>query len=96
MQIEGAEVQFYSFLTLASDGDECPTSRAGRSTSGKEPRYPLNRMPGGPHGWSGRVEEEGNLLTLPGLEHPSHSPVTKLTAIQAHLYMFEFHTFRVH
>ena len=73
----GAEVKYYSFLTLASDGGEWPTSRAGRSTSGKEPRYPLNRMAGGPQSWSGCVEEEENLLTPPGLEDRLVHPIVQ-------------------
>jgi len=74
---EGAEVQFYSFFTLASDEGEWPTSRAGRSISGREPRYPLNRMPGGPQSWSDRVEEEENVLALPALEHRLVHPIAQ-------------------
>jgi hypothetical protein len=33
------EVQFHSFLTSALDGGEWLTSRTGRLTLGKEPRY---------------------------------------------------------
>jgi hypothetical protein len=40
---------------------------------GKEPRYPLDRRPGGPHNRSGRCGEEKN-LSLPGIEPGLFSP----------------------
>jgi hypothetical protein len=41
--ILGSELQLHSFLTSALDGGEWLTSRSGRFTPGKEPRYPVNR-----------------------------------------------------
>jgi hypothetical protein len=43
-------------LTSALDWSGCLTSRPGRFTLGKEIRYPLYRMLGGPHSRSGRAQ----------------------------------------
>jgi hypothetical protein len=42
------EVQLHSFLPPVSDGGEWLTSRSSRFSSGKEPRYSLNRELGVP------------------------------------------------
>lgn len=43
-------------------------SRPDGFTPKKEPRYPLNRMMGGPQSRSRGFEEEKNLLPLPAFE----------------------------
>jgi len=57
----GAEVLFHSFLTLAVDGGDCPTSFPGRFNPGKEPSYRLNRKLRGPQSRSGRFGQQKSL-----------------------------------
>ena len=45
-------------LNFRARWGELSTSRSGRCTPGKEPRYPLNRRVGGPQSRSGRLGEE--------------------------------------
>ena len=83
----GVEVKLHSFLTSVIDGGEWQSSRAGRFTSGKEPRYPLKR------GWVGikpfwTVLEETKSLALAGFRTPDLSApnlvtiLTELTRLQ--------------
>jgi hypothetical protein len=53
----GVDVQVHMALV----GGELSASRTDRFTSGKEPRYPLDRRLGGPQSRSGRRGEEKNL-----------------------------------
>jgi hypothetical protein len=65
----GMEVQLYSFLTSALDASERSTSRTGRFTPRKGPRYELNMM-GAPQSRSGRFWKRSYLLSLQGFEPP--------------------------
>ena len=49
----------------------------GRFTSGKEPRYPLHRLLGGPQNRSEIFREEENLLSLLGFELRTARPTTQ-------------------
>jgi hypothetical protein len=60
--IGGIEVYFHSFLTSVLDSGEWSTSRPGRFTPGKEPRYLLNRRLGGSRSQSGHFGEKKKLL----------------------------------
>ena len=51
------------------------TSRPGRFTSGKDPRYPLNRNLGGTQSQSGCFGEEKNHLSLAVIEPRIFQPV---------------------
>jgi hypothetical protein len=53
------EVSLHAFLNSALLG-EWPASCPGHFTPKKEPRYPLHTRLGGPHGRSGRCDEEKN------------------------------------
>jgi len=53
----GKEVQLYRFLTSLLDEGEWSTSGPGRFSQGKEHRYPLNGMLGGPRSRCGRFGE---------------------------------------
>jgi len=44
----GIEVELHTFSISATDGCEFSTSRSGRLTSGKYPRYPFRRRLGRP------------------------------------------------
>ena len=65
-----AEVQLYSFLTSAVDGSERSSSRPGRFTYTKDPRYPLNRRLCGPLAVDPDVSKwrEKSISPLPGFE----------------------------
>jgi hypothetical protein len=59
----------------ALDGGEWSASRPGRLTPrGKNPRYTLDRILGGPKSRSGHGEEEKNFQPLPRIESRSSSP----------------------
>jgi hypothetical protein len=55
-------------LTSAADRGEGSSSRPGRFTPRREPRYPLNRRLGGPQSRSGNLGEEKNLFPVLGIE----------------------------
>jgi hypothetical protein len=62
--IRGRGYSSDSFLTLPLDGSEWSASRPGRALSpGKDSRYPLDRMLGGPQCWYGH-EAKGKIICL--------------------------------
>jgi len=67
----GAEVQLQSFLTSALDGSGQFHAPAA-FTLGKEPRYTLNRTPGGPR--AGRCVLEKRKISLPAENLTPYSP----------------------
>jgi hypothetical protein len=82
----GVELQFQSFLNPALDGSEWSAPRPEPFTCGvKSPLYPLNMNLGGPHSRSESLEDERNLLLLPGINTqmrlPARTLITKPTEI---------------
>jgi hypothetical protein len=67
-------VWLQSFLTSALDAGWRSTKRPVRYTSGKEPRYAMNRSFGGPQSRYGRFGEKKIFLPPSRLEHRSYSP----------------------
>jgi hypothetical protein len=59
-------------LTSALDRVGCLVPRLGRSTTGKETRYPLYRWLSEPRGRSGRVRK---ILSPPGFDPPTVQPL---------------------
>jgi hypothetical protein len=59
----------------ALDGCEWSASRHCLFSSGKDPRYPLDRRLGGPQSRSGLCGEEWNFLPLPGIDPWPSSPL---------------------
>jgi hypothetical protein len=62
----GGEIQLQLFLVSTPDKCEWSTSCLCLSTTGREPKYPLNRRLGGLHNRSGRFREQKNILPLLG------------------------------
>ena len=58
----------FIFLTSAVDGGEWLTSRPGRFTPGRDPRYPLKTRLGGPQRRSEHFPGEEDLLPVPEIE----------------------------
>jgi hypothetical protein len=71
----GAEVQLHSFLTSVLDRSEWPTSRPGRFTAWKKPRYPLNGRLSGSQSGSGWLWRRKDLLPLLHFEPRTVQPV---------------------
>jgi len=63
----GGEAKLHLCLTSALDGAEVSTPRLGRFIAGKEPRYPMKRILGGPQRWYGRFGEQKNVLPPVGV-----------------------------
>jgi hypothetical protein len=59
----GGEAKLHLRLTSALDGAEESTPRPGRFTTGKEPRYQMNRILGGTQKCYGRFGEQKNVST---------------------------------
>jgi hypothetical protein len=77
-------VYLHSFLTSALDGGEWSTSRPAHITPGNELRYPLNRISGGPQGWSGCSGEE--TMTCPARIQTADRATSCMVAIPTALF----------
>ena len=65
----GAEVCRHTFLIPVLGGVELLTSRLGRFTPRKEPRYRLDRRLGGSRSWCGHFEKEKFISLLSVILH---------------------------
>ena len=63
----GGEAKLHLCLRSALDGAEGSTPRPGRFTAGKEHRYPMNKILGGPQRLYGRFGEKKNVSPPVGL-----------------------------
>jgi hypothetical protein len=73
--IGGVEVQLYSFMTTALEGDEGSASRPGRSLPLGEYGNPLYRSLSGPQGRSGQVRKNS---PPPELDPRTVQPIASL------------------